>query len=251
MSQIRDEQTNNYNLKFNLCIQAEALASRTDWAKTTKEIIELQKEWKKIGAVPRRHSETLWKRFCKACDVFFDIKKAHYEEINKNEYENLQKKEDIIKRVNEYVFVASKEENFEALKAFQREWTAVGFTPAADRDKVWNAFRSAINKRFDELRLLPNSELDKAKYTERIQDMLDNKNTKTTVGKEQWNIQSKIKQLTDDVNLWENNLGFFSKSKNSNELRAQFDRKIEQAKQEIETLKSKLAIIKQKSKEVK
>ena len=245
MSQVKDDEDNNYNLKLNLCIQAEALASRTDWVKATKDVIELQEEWKKIGAVPRRHSETVWKRFRKACDVFFDAKKERYKEMNKDEKENLKKKEDIIKRVNEYVFAPSKEENFEVLKALQREWTEIGFTPIADRDRVWNAFREAINKRFDELKLLPNSELDKAKYTERIQEILDNKNTKTTIGKEQWNIQSKIKELTDDVNLWENNLGFFANSKNSDELRAQFNKKIEQAKQEINTLKTKLAIIKE------
>ena len=243
MNQVRDEQLNNYNLKLNLCIQAEALSLRTDWVKATREMLELQKEWRDIGNVLRRQSETLWKRFRKACDIFFAAKKEYYKEIDKNEDENLQKKEELIKRVNEYVFVESKEENFEVLKALQREWMEIGFTPAADRDRVWNTFREVINKRFDELKALPNSELNKAKYTERIQDILDNKNTKTTIDKEQKTIHQKIKQLTDDANLWENNLGFFSKSKNSNELKEQFLKKIEQAKQEVETLKAKLAII--------
>jgi len=245
-TQNKENQVNNYNLKLNLCIQAEALASRTDWVKATKEVVELQKQWKEIGTVIQRQSETLWRRFRKACDDFFDAKKAHYEEINKNEPENLQKKEDLIKRVNEYVFAGAKEEGFEALKAFQREWTAIGHTPAADRDRVWNTFSEAVNRRFEELKSLPN-ELNKAKYTERIQGMLDSKGVKNdAVQKEQRFLQNKIKQLTDEVNLWENNLGFFANSKNSSELNAQFNKKIEQAKQEIESLKAKLAIIKEK-----
>jgi len=243
--QNKENQVNNYNLKLNLCMQAEALTTRTDWVKATKEVIDLQKEWKEIGAISQRQSETLWKRFRKACDDFFDAKKTFYKEINKNEPENLRKKEDIIKRVNEYVFTGSKEENFEVLKVLQREWMEIGFTPSADRNRVLNAFHEAINKRFEELKALPN-ELNKAKYTERIQGMLDNKDAKNdALQKEQRFLQNKIKQLTDDVNLWENNLGFFANSKNSGELNAQFNKKIEQAKQEIDSLKAKLTIIKE------
>ncbi|MCL2132638.1 MAG: DUF349 domain-containing protein, partial [Lentimicrobiaceae bacterium] len=184
MSQVKDEQENSYNVKLNLCMQAESIASRTDWAKAAKEMVELQKEWKETGSVLRRHSETLWKRFHTACDTFFAAKKAHYKEINKNEDENLLRKEALIKSVNEYVFANSKEENFEVLKAYQREWTAIGNTPAADRDRVWNTFREAIDRRFNELKTLP-YELDKAKYTEYVHEMSRHKHTKEALGQEQ------------------------------------------------------------------
>ena len=246
-TQTRDEQTNNYNLKLDLCVQAEAMLGRTDWVKASKEVVDLQNQWKEIGPVLRRHSETLWRRFRKACDDFFDAKKAYYKEINKHEDENLLKKEDLIKRVNEYVFVGYKEDNLEALKAFQREWTTIGNPPLADRDRVWDAFRSAVNKRFDELRNLPNV-LNKEKYTERVQGMLANKDTQEVLRKERFFLQMKIEELTKDVNLWENNLGFFANSKNSDELRTQFNKKIEQARQEIEVHKTKLGIIRGKLK---
>ena len=243
ISQMKEGQVNNYNLKLNLCVQAEALLSRTDWVKATKEIIDLQNEWKTIGPITRRQSETLWKRFRGTCDNFFLAKKEYYKEINKHEDENLRKKEDLIKRVNEYVFGESREENFEALKALQREWTGIGFTPVAERERVWDTFRDAINKRFEDLKAIPD-ELNKAKYTERIQGMLGSKDAKGgALAQEQLALQKKIKRLTDDVNLWENNLGFFANSKNSDELRTQFNKKIEQAKQEIKSLKEKLAII--------
>ena len=243
----KEEKVNNYNLKVNLCIQAEAIALRKDWKQATNDLLALQKEWKNIGYIPVGQSETLWKRFRKACDEFFAAKNEYFGDVQKHEEENLQKKEDLIKRVSEYVFGESREENFEMLKTFQREWTAIGYTAVSEKERLWSAFRSAIDKRFDDLKTLPVSELDKAKYTEHVSGMLD-RNVKMgneTLAKEQRNLQYKIKQLTDEVNLWENNLGFFANSKNSEELKAQFSKKIEQARQEINTMQSKLAIIRE------
>ncbi len=245
LSKFKEEQVDNYNLKLNLCIQAEAVALRKDWKKATTDILALQQEWKEIGSVSRRQSEALWKRFRKACDDFFAAKSEYFSDVHKHEADNLQMKEDLIKRVNEYVFVDSREDNFEALKAFQREWTSIGYTAVSEKERLWNAFRSAIDKRFDELKSSAN-EMDRTKYAERIHGMLDKDARQGgALVKEQRFLQNKIKQLTDDVNLWENNLGFFAHSKNSNELREQFNKKIEQAKQEIESLKAKLEIIKE------
>jgi len=246
VSQNKDERANNYNIKLDLCVQVEALLGRTDWAKATKEIAYLHDEWKKTGPVERRLSEALWKRFRKACDNFFRAKKAYYKEINKNEDENLLKKEDLIRRVNEYVFVGSKEEIFEKLKAFQQEWMTIGNPPIADRNRTLETFYSTINKRFNELRAIPN-ELNKTKYTEYVQKMSKTKNDRGTLAKEQWLLQTKIREMTNDIYLWENNLGFFANSKNSDELRAQFNKKIEDTKHEVEILKAKLAIIKAKA----
>jgi hypothetical protein len=189
----------------------------------------------------------LWKRLRKACDAFFTAKKEYYRNVQQHEAENLQKKEDLIKQVNEYVFVESREANFEALKSFQREWMSVGYTATSEKERLWDAFRKAIDKRFDELKISFQG-MDKTKYTERVHTLMEKENKEGgTLEKEQRFLQNKIKQLTDDVNLWENNLGFFAHSKNSDALKEQFGKKIEQSKQEIESLKTKLAIIKTSS----
>ncbi|MDR1182894.1 MAG: DUF349 domain-containing protein [Bacteroidales bacterium] len=250
LARIKEEQVENYNLKLNLCMEAEALASRNDWKKATAEIIALQGEWKKIGTHSRHQSEALWNRFRKACNLFFQLKTEYFLDVQKHEADNLQKKEDLIKRVNEYVFVDSREENFEVLKAFQREWTAIGYIALSEKERLTNAFREAINKRFDELKISA-QEVNKAKYKEHISGMMtkgSKSNGNGFLEKEQRFLQNKIKQLTDDVNLWENNLGFFAHSKNSDELKAQFNKKIEQAKQEITTLKTKLSILQKEKK---
>ncbi|MDR0605162.1 MAG: DUF349 domain-containing protein [Bacteroidales bacterium] len=247
----REQQIDNYNMKLSMCMQAEALASRKDWNKATKEIIALQKEWKTTGFLMRRQSDALWNRFRKACDSFFTAKAEFFSDVRKHEIENLRKKEELIKRVNEYVFVDSREENFEALKAFQREWTAIGYTATSEKERLWNTFHDAIDKRFEELKTSV-QEFDKSKYTEHINNMITKdkkeKRENNAIEREQRFLQNKIKQLTDDVNLWENNLSFFAHSKNSDELRAQFNTKIEQTKQEIAALKAKLAIVQESKK---
>jgi len=243
LSNIKEEQVNNYNLKVNLCIQAEAISERKDWKKATTEILALQQEWKSIGTVSHKQADLLWKRFRKACDSFFEAKNGYFGDVHKHEAENLQKKEDLIIRVNEYVFVETRDENFEALKNFQREWTSIGYTAISEKERLWDAFRTAIDKRFEELKATA-FEVNKARYTERINNLIgQDSKSNDALQKEQRFLQNKIKQLTDDVNLWENNLGFFANSKNSEELKEQFGKKIEQAKQEIETLQAKLVIL--------
>ena len=246
-AQLNEDQVNNYNLKVNLCMQAEAIALRKDWKKATMELLDLQKDWKNVGHISHKQSEPLWKRFRKACDEFFDAKKEYFDNVGKHEAENLEKKEALIKRVNEFEFGESREDNFVALKDFQREWTEIGYTPSSEKDRLWEAYRTAINKKFDDFKALPNLE-DKAKYTQRISEIVEKEasNANRFLTKEAGVLQDKIRHLTDEVNLWENNLGFFANSKNSDVLREQFGKKIEKAKLEIAALKEKLGVIREK-----
>ena len=249
LAQVNEEQVNNYNLKVNLCIRAEAIALRKDWKKATRELLELQEEWKKIGTVSLKQAEAVWTRFRKACDDFFAAKKEYLSNVEKHEAENLEKKEALIKQVNEFVFDGSRDENFAALKNFQRQWMEIGYTASSEKDRLWEAFRTAISKKFEDLRAFVNSE-DKAKYAQRISEIIGKEASKAKVilTKEAGILQGKIKQLTDEVHLWENNLGFFANSKNSDALREQFGKKIEKARQEIAVLQEKLVFLREKDK---
>ncbi|HOS16926.1 MAG TPA: DUF349 domain-containing protein, partial [Bacteroidales bacterium] len=148
VDKIKEEQLDNYNKKINLCIQAEAISQRNDWKKATDEILKLQKEWKEIGMVTRKQSDILWKRFRKACDEFFAAKQTYYANIESHEQTNLAKKEELIQRVIDAPFVESKEENLQIIKAFQREWMEIGYTPLSEKERLWKEFRVAIDKRF-------------------------------------------------------------------------------------------------------
>jgi len=133
---LKEQQLHNYNLKVELCVQAEALKSNTDWKKTSNELIRLQGEWKKIGPVPKKHSDKIWKRFRAACDEFFHAKSQYFNNIQASEEDNLNKKTDLLKRLKEFSFSEDKNANLEILKNFQREWTEIGHIPMFDNEKI-------------------------------------------------------------------------------------------------------------------
>ena len=167
-AKIKDQQINNYNLKLDLCVQAEAMKESDDWRNTTRDLINLQKEWKNIGPVPRKHSDKIWKRFRAACDEFFNKKAEHFSSIREEESGNLKKKEDLIKKVEEYKFEGGKSDNLTVLKDFQRQWTEIGFVPFKEKDRLQNAFRDAINKQLDKLNI-SNAEMSLASYKNRYE----------------------------------------------------------------------------------
>ena len=244
MQKIKDEQLDNYNRKVNLCIEAEAIAQRKDWKKATEELLNLQKEWKSIGFVAKKQSDAIWKRFRKACDDFFAAKKEYFSNIEANEQDNMAKKEELIRKVAETPLAATREENLNIIKSFQREWTEIGSTPIAEKERLWKAFRAAIDQRFDQLRA-NESEMRKNNYQQHIQNILEDDNSSDALKKERKFLQNKIAQLTEDVTLWSNNLGFFASSKNADLLKAQFEKKIESAKDEIRQLEEKLKLLKE------
>ena len=244
MQKIKDEQLDNYNRKVNLCIEAEAIAQRKDWKKATEELLNLQKEWKSIGFVAKKQSDAIWKRFRKACDDFFAAKKDYFSNIEANEQNNMAKKEELIRKVSETPLADTREENLNIIKSFQREWTEIGYTPIAEKERLWKAFRAAIDQRFDQLRA-NESEMRKNNYQQHIQNILEDDNSSDALKKERKFLQNKIAQLTEDVTLWSNNLGFFASSKNADLLKAQFEKKIESAKDEIRQLEEKLKLLKE------
>lgn len=244
MQKIKDEQLDNYNRKVNLCIEAEAIAQRKDWKKATEELLNLQKEWKEIGFVQKKQSDLVWKRFRKACDEFFAAKQAYFSNIEENEKENMARKEELIRKVGETPLAETREENLNIIKSFQREWTEIGYTPAAEKERLWKAFRAAIDQRFDQLRA-NESEMRRSNYQQHIQNILNEGDASDALKKERKQLQNKIAQLTEDVNLWSNNLGFFASSKNADLLKAQFEKKIVDARAEIRQLEEKLKLLKE------
>ena len=236
---IKNEQMNNYNLKVDLCVEAENLKDSTDWKTTTQELIRLQKEWKKIGPVPRKHSDKIWKRFRAACDKFFNNKSEHFSSIHENEHENLEKKKAIIEKVKAYSFTSDKAKNLDILKEFQREWMEIGFVPMKDKDKIQKEFRKEINARLDELKI-SETELSNASYATRMEAVKDSPDAGRVYRKEINFLNGKISKLSDDIILWENNLGFFANSKKADVLKKEFEEKIDKAKQEVASMKAKV-----------
>ena len=241
---LKDQQLHNYNLKVELCMAAESLKGNTDWKKTSQELIRLQGEWKKIGPVPKKHSDKIWKRFRAACDEFFNAKTAYFSNIQSHEEENLAKKNDLLTRLKEYQFSDDKNVNLETLKNFQREWTEIGHIPIKEKDRLQNEFRALVNEHLDRLKI-SEIEISTMNYQNRMDHLKTDPNARRMIGREKELLIGKISKMKEDVNLWENNIGFLAKSKNAAILRDEFEKKINKTKSELKVLEAKLKILKQ------
>ncbi len=243
-SRLKQEQINNFNLKLDIVKQAEALKDSTDWKKTTQELINLQKEWKNIGPVPKKHSDKIWKRFRAACDEFFSNKSKFFSTVVESEKENLDKKLDLIRRIEEWTATSNKAANLEAMKGFQREFMEIGHVPIKDKNRVHDAFRSAINKHLDQLNISSHEmRMGGNEYRSRPDSGFDNSGGGDRFARrapEGGTLGAKIAKLREEILLWENNIGFFAHSKKADLLRQEFEKKIQDAKEELAQLETKL-----------
>ncbi len=241
-SKLKGQQIDNYNKKLQLCIEAEALAESKEWKKATDAIKKLQEEWKKIGPVPKRHSDKIWKRFRSACDIFFSNKSEHFSGVKGIEEENLRLKRELLERIKAYEITSNRNENMEAIKGFQREWIAIGFVPMKYKDSIQEDYRKSIDALFDKMRMTQN-EISTAEYRNMVANIKDEPDSRDKVRKERNILTNKITKLREEIIVLENNIGFFSNSKQSEIMRAEYEKKINRAKNDVKVLEAKLKIL--------
>ena len=236
---LKEEQINNYNLKLDICAEAEALKDNTDWKNTTNRIIKLQQNWKEIGPVPRKSSDIIWKRFRAACDVFFNNKSDYFKNIEVHESNNLNEKREIIKKVKELEFGDNKNENLKIIKELQRDFTKIGHVPIKEKQNLQKEFRSTVENRLEELKISA-VEISTLSFKSKFENIKSNPDGKKSIFKEKSFITGKINNLKSDITLWENNMGFFSNSKNADIVKNEFEKKIHKAKSDLLVFEAKL-----------
>ncbi len=241
-STAKQEQNDNLQLKTELCIQAEAMAESSEWKKTTDELIALQKRWKEIGPAPHKYSDKIWKRFRSACDKFFERKSQHFATVDNSYESNLRKKEELIKRITEFQPTLNVGENLNKLKEFQRDWASIGFVPFESKDEIQTKYRQAINQKFDDLKI-DEDKKDLLKYKTKLDSIHTRPNYDYRMNQEREKFITRLKQLENDIVLWENNIGFFAKSKNAESMINEVHKKIHDAKTKIEVLAEKIKMI--------
>ncbi len=228
-SQYKDSMNENLDKKLAIIEKAEALKESKDWKKTTDLFIELQKEWKEIGAVPRKKSEQLWKRFRAACDAFFDAK-AKEGKADNEFYANLKAKRALIEEIQ--AFEGSDEA---AMQDFAARWQAIGFVPFKEKENVAKAYAEAMKAKFPSFGARPQrggrAGAPKAPKSEK--DLL----------------VDQYKALQQDIVTYENNIGFFAQSKNAEPLIKQMQERIDAAKQQLKELEGKIRQAEQKEEE--
>ncbi|MBQ9469766.1 MAG: DUF349 domain-containing protein [Bacteroidales bacterium] len=241
-SAAKEEQQNNLQLKTELCIQAEALKDSTEWKKATEEVIALQKRWREIGPVPRKHKEPLWQRFRSACDEFFANKNANASANATSYAANLVAKEALIAEVEAYVRPSDAEQAIAALRDFQRRWASIGFVPMKSKEAVQNQFRAAIAKHFEALNV-EEDQRELIQLKSKMEEAQNNPRKANAIRQERDRLFAKMKQLEADIALWENNIGFFAKSKNAEPMIRDVERKIAKTKEDIARIVEKIKLI--------
>jgi hypothetical protein len=234
----------NLQIKLDLCKQAEALSESTDWKKTTEQFVKLQKEWREIGVVPRKVSAEVWKRFRTACDIFFSNRNNVQKEQDSRYDVNLKAKETIINEIKEYKAAKDVVRNLDAIKEFQRRWAAIGYVPIKEKLRVQTEYRSALDNLFKVLNI---SDKDRqiVKFKTRLESVQTNRGQGKNLRSERDKLLGQIRQIESDIALWENNIGFFTKSKNADTVVSEVKRKIERAKEEVIILEEKIKILDQ------
>ena len=238
---LKDRQTENLERKTQLCIEAEALMESTDWKNATEQIKKLQEEWKTIGPVPKRHTDKIWKRFRAACDTFFNRKNEHFSGRRTEEEANLAAKKALIEEIKAFEIGPSRNENMEAIKAFQKRWIEIGYVPMKYKDAINKEYRELIDGFFDTMRKNQN-EASTNEFREMMEGWRDDPNANDRVRRERNTLQTRIQKLRDEIAAMENNIGFFSNSKNSELMRAEYEKKINKAKEDLKVLEAKLKI---------
>ena len=241
--QIKAEMETNLQLKNEICAQAESIQDSEEWKKTTDELIALQKRWKEIGPVARRHSDAVWKRFRAACDHFFERKAAHFSTIDTQYEENLKQKQALLEELKAFVEREDMaNDGFETLKEMQRRWSEIGFVPIKQKDAIQSEYRKVVDAAFAKLRG-NEKERHLERFKGKLQSLSSEGNNDRRIRHERDRLYNKMKQLEADIALLENNIGFFSKSKNAESMIRDVNEKIAKAKQEMETIIEKINLI--------
>ena len=225
-SQFKDSMNENMEKKLALIEKAEALKDSKEWKKTTEALIDLQKQWKEIGAVPRKKSEQLWKRFRAACDAFFDERDKNAKPEN-DYYGNLKAKKALIEEINAYE-PKDPEADQAAAKEFTEKWRAIGFVPFKEKESIQKAYSEALQAKFP----------DFSPRRNRTETRGMGMSRKPVSEKDR--LVQEYNKLQQDIVTYENNIGFFSASKNSEPLIKQMQERIEAAKQELKELEAKI-----------
>jgi len=236
-------------LKEQIIEKADQLKEITDWKAGTDLAIKLQNDWKKIGHAGQYAEQKLWKEFRSKCDEFFAKKDAYYKELDAANEGNLKLKQAIIAEINDFKGSDNAKENIEALKSFSSRFAEVGNVPFKQKDAVYKDYKTALDAQYDKLKL-SGKEKDKVFFQAKLDSIKGAADPSRMFQKEKDFLRKKINELTKEVTNYENNLGFFGKSKGAEaHLKGVMDN-IQKGKSEIDALKQKMKEITKLEKEV-
>lgn len=240
---IKEGMNANLEKKRALCEQAEALKDSTDWKATADKLTKIQKEWKTIGPVPKKYSDSIWKRFIGACDYFFEQKGKATSSQHSVEIENLEKKKAIIEKLTNFDETLEAEEANKEIRELMNEWNSIGHVPFKEKDKIYKQFHALIDKQFDRLNIsASNRKLDNFKSS--INNYGNDRGSSNSLYREREKLVRTYENMKNEIQTYENNLGFLtSSSKKGNSLVTEITRKVEKLKADLELVAQKIKVV--------
>ena len=236
----RDRLAANLAKKVSLCERAEALQDSTDWRRATDELVALQKEWKTVGAVAKKYSDNVWKRFLAACDHFFEQKKQAGNSVRSVEAANLKAKRDLIAKLDLITAETPKEEAVELLRSIHQKWQQIGHVPSKEKDKVYDEYRRRLEKLRSDLDL-NGAQARKERFKNAVAEIEGDENK---LYRERERLTRALEAKRNELRTYENNLGFLSsKSKSGDSMLKEFERRAERLKEDIRELEDKVKLI--------
>ena len=238
---LKEAMSTNLEKKRALCEKAEALKESTDWKATADELAKLQKEWKTIGPVAKKYSDSVWKRFISACDYFFEQKNKATSSQRSQELENLEKKRAIIEKLNAIDEQGDADEAVQQVRELMKEWNSIGHVPFKDKDKIYKQYHSRIDKLFECFNISASN-----RKLSNFRSSLGNiqEGSPQAVYREREKLMRTYESLKAELQTYENNLGFLTtSSKKGNSLLTELNRKVEKLKADIELVKEKIRVI--------
>lgn len=236
---MKDNLAENLEKKTRLCEQAEALKDSTEWKETADKLTALQREWKTIGPVAKKHSDAVWQRFIAACDAFFERRKEAGVSQRSEEHQNLDKKKKVIAALNAIDPKNITAEDTAKLHDLIREWNSIGHVPFREKDKIYKRYKELIDGLFDALH-----ENEASRKVARFKDSIKEG---MNVGRERERLLRIYDNMCNEIKTYENNLGFLtSSSKSGNSLMAEMQRKMEKLKTDAEVVLQKIRALEEK-----
>ena len=227
----------NLEKKKQMCEKAEALKDSTDWKATAEILTKLQKEWKEIGPVAKKHSETIWKRFVSACDYFYEQKNKAESSHKVVEQENLEKKKAILNKLSEYNAMDADAISAEAIKQLSKEWNAIGHVPFKEKDRIYKQYHALVDSLYNKLNISASQ-----KKLKNFKSNISNK--ENNIYRERERLVRAYENMKNEIQTYENNLGFLnSTSKKGNGLVQEMNRKVEKLKADLDLILKKIEMI--------
>lgn len=238
---VKERMAANLEKKKALCEKAEALKDSTDWKATTDIYVALQKEWKTIGPVAKKHSDAIWKRFVSACDYFFAQKNSQLASTRQAEQENLEKKREIIAQLKAIDEATEPDEAIKTVRELMARWNTIGYVPFKEKDKIYKEYQAQLDILFARLNMNENRNR-LSNFSATVQQMADGNQDK--LYRERDKLLRIYDQKKAELQTYENNIGFLNiSSKKSGGLLKEMERKMQKIREEMQLIEQKVQLI--------